>query len=387
MPEKKIPETKNKASAPIYDCLVVGAGISGLTAADHLQRSGWNVAVLDKARGAGGRMATRRKKVNPDWANPVWANPVWDHGAQYMTVRTPVAQALLDQWRANMPEPDYGQLQDWYNLAPSQDQHSVRWIGTRGMTTLPKYLAASLTTFFETRIVNIGLQSFSRAFLWELTADDGRQFRGQNIVLTMPVPQAVVLIEASQETLKDLGSAFNTTAFESMKSIQYDPCLAVLAELSSPSNIPPPGFVEFRDSPETANAPLAFLGDNYQKGISSAYTVTLHGSPEWSKAYFDAAETEITHQLIQAAAPWLDISQHNLSQVISTQLMRWRYSQVSKKNASTSFPEGFCTLSDEPGLLLAGDGFGGPRIEAAILSGLSAAKALTSTNKIPAIKV
>ncbi len=49
---------------------IIGAGITGLTAADHLVKSGREVHVFDKGRGAGGRIATRRTP-----------NGVFDHGA------------------------------------------------------------------------------------------------------------------------------------------------------------------------------------------------------------------------------------------------------------------------------------------------------------------
>ena len=45
---------------PDDSCIVVGAGISGLLAAHELRNAGWHVTVLDKGRGVGGRMATRR---------------------------------------------------------------------------------------------------------------------------------------------------------------------------------------------------------------------------------------------------------------------------------------------------------------------------------------
>ena len=43
-----------------YDIVVVGAGIAGLMASTYLSKAGYKVAVLEKSRGVGGRMATRR---------------------------------------------------------------------------------------------------------------------------------------------------------------------------------------------------------------------------------------------------------------------------------------------------------------------------------------
>lgn len=42
------------------ECIIVGGGISGLIIATLLQRRGMKVTVLDKGRGIGGRLATRR---------------------------------------------------------------------------------------------------------------------------------------------------------------------------------------------------------------------------------------------------------------------------------------------------------------------------------------
>ena len=57
-------------------CVVVGAGLSGLVAAQTLQQDGHEVLVLDKGRSVGGRLATRRI-----------GNATFDHGAQFFTVR------------------------------------------------------------------------------------------------------------------------------------------------------------------------------------------------------------------------------------------------------------------------------------------------------------
>jgi predicted NAD/FAD-dependent oxidoreductase len=61
--------------------VIVGAGLSGLVAANELQAAGVEVAVVDKARSPGGRLATRRI-----------GGATLDHGAQFFTVRTPAFQ-------------------------------------------------------------------------------------------------------------------------------------------------------------------------------------------------------------------------------------------------------------------------------------------------------
>ena len=68
-------------------CIVVGAGISGLLAASSLQREGWDVTVLDKSQGVGGRMATRRV-----------GGGTFDHGAQFFTVRGERFWELVEGW-------------------------------------------------------------------------------------------------------------------------------------------------------------------------------------------------------------------------------------------------------------------------------------------------
>ena len=82
------PSTGNP-KAEAKRCLIIGAGIAGLLAARTLQERGLQVTVLDKGRGVGGRMATRRI-----------GSAVFDHGAQFFTARDPRFQALVNSWLA-----------------------------------------------------------------------------------------------------------------------------------------------------------------------------------------------------------------------------------------------------------------------------------------------
>ena len=69
------------------NCLIIGAGMAGLLAGTFLQENGIDVTVLDKGRGVGGRMATRRLGEGRA-----------DHGAQFFTVRSEVFASWVDDW-------------------------------------------------------------------------------------------------------------------------------------------------------------------------------------------------------------------------------------------------------------------------------------------------
>ena len=59
----------------------------GLVAARELKEAGRDVIVLDKSRGVGGRMATRRI-----------GDAVLDHGAQFITSHGGEFQRLVTEW-------------------------------------------------------------------------------------------------------------------------------------------------------------------------------------------------------------------------------------------------------------------------------------------------
>ena len=71
--------------------IVVGAGISGCVCAWRLARAGHEVTLLEKGRGVGGRMATRRME-----------GARIDHGAQFFTARDPRMLELLSHWEKEM---------------------------------------------------------------------------------------------------------------------------------------------------------------------------------------------------------------------------------------------------------------------------------------------
>lgn len=317
------------------DVLILGAGISGLVAGITLRKAGHRVTLLEKARGVGGRMATRR-----------FGGGVFDHGAQFFTVRDPRFKTLVDKWEQT------GVVREWtrgfssLDGLPSSSSHP-RYQGAKGMNSAAKYLTHDLNVQLSTRATSISTDGYQ----WTAITEDNRQFNGNALILTPPVPQSLALLEAG-------GISLPTKESQNLEALLYDPCIAVLAILDGRSAVPSPGGVELE------SGPLRWLADNTQKGISPDRTaITLHASPEYSRQDFEAAPQSIADYLLRQASPWLS------GNILDWQVHKWRYSQPVH-----SYPERFLKVPGWMPIYFAGDAFGGPRVEGAVLSGLAAAE-------------
>jgi predicted NAD/FAD-dependent oxidoreductase len=327
----------DRATGRIPRVLVIGAGMSGLMAARALQDAGVAVQVVDKGRGVGGRLATRRGEEGE----------LFDHGAQYMTLRDGRLRRYLEQWL------DEKVVRPWATSFPSTDgrqpQESVtRYVGSKGMNGLAKWLARGLDIRTAIRIARIDRHGEE----WVAWSEDGQQsFRAEGLLITSPVGQTLDLLRESD-------IAPDPNLLEQLQAVAYDPCFAVMAVLEGGSGLKEPGGLFVNDS-----GPVAWIADNASKGISTRSTVTIHASGTWSREHFEDDREQVTQRIIQAAQPYLG------SPIIRHQIHRWKYSQPT-----VGFPGDCCVVrgGSQP-LVLAGDAFSGPRIEGGALSGLAAA--------------
>lgn len=321
-----------------WDVIVIGAGLSGLLAAGRLQSGGARVLVLDKGRGVGGRLATRRTDAG-----------VFDHGAQFFTAHDPGFRLQVEAWQAA------GIVKTWatgFALADGTQQRDgeTRFCGVTGMSSMAKHLAQGIDVRVQVNVVGLRTEDDG----WRVTTERGECFSGRALLLTPPVPQGLPLLATGDYPLPDRVRG-------GLSQIEYTPCLAVLAQLSGPSRIPEPGGLMFD------GGPVSWMADNQRKGVSSSAgaAVTIHAGPQFSRAHWETPESEVTAVLLDAAAPWLGTAP------IQTQLHRWRYSLPLRV-----YPERCVVVREPAPLAFAGDAFGGSGVEGAALSGLAAGAAL-----------
>jgi predicted NAD/FAD-dependent oxidoreductase len=306
--------------------LIIGAGIAGLILARRLVAAGETVVLLDKSRGVGGRMATKRLD-----------GAVFDQGAQFFTGRDPAVAALAAEWAAA------GLVRDWGG------GEYPRYVSPAGMTAVPKHLAEGLNLRREHKALAVRRTADG----WVVKVENRPPLAAARLVLTAPVPQALALLSAGDVALPPPLAA-------ELATLDYHPCLALLLALDGPAAVPPGGIAP-------ADGPLRWLADNTAKGVSPGpgSALTVHSTPEFARAHYQASETEVLALLGPALAPWLGGARPR-----TVALHRWRYSEPRHTFRAP------CLWLPEWQLGLAGDAFGGPKVGGAILSGLALAAAL-----------
>ncbi len=321
------------ATKQTTDVLVIGAGIAGLIAAGELRRAGRRVLVLDKGRGVGGRLASRRID-----------GATFDHGAQFITTRDPRFAAVLEQGRQK------GAMKEWCRgFAGGVDVHA-RWRGKPAMSAVAKHLAAGLDLHLETPVAALHRAGDQ----WRAETTTGRTFTADAVVLTPPVPQSLALLDSG-------GIILAPEMRTRLAAIEYERCLAIMAVLDGPSRIPPPGGFT------PADGPIAWIADNQLKGISAEPAVTIHATHAFSIEHWDRNRDESARALLNTAAQWLGAG------ITTFQVHGWRYSKPMRVD---QFP--CVVVSQSPPLVLAGDAFAAPRVEGAALSGWASAEAILS---------
>lgn len=263
---------------------IIGAGISGLTAAQHLLQAGYDLTIFEKSRGVGGRMATRRDRDGL----------TFDHGAQYFTARDPDFQAIVERW----------ENQQWVATWPlqgfaicRQGQFAVetapprRYVGTPGMTSIAKSINAELLEKNVSIHLNVRIARVTgRGHDFELINEQGELITGfAGVLLAIPAEQAADLLDADRADTNESDAAFART----LRAQAMHPCLATMAVLENDLPVDWEGcFIH--------DSFIRWAARNHTKPgrFPSPATLVLHAAPDWTAQHWDDPPAEIATEML-----------------------------------------------------------------------------------------
>ncbi|HEY9653317.1 MAG TPA: FAD-dependent oxidoreductase, partial [Coleofasciculaceae cyanobacterium] len=219
-------------------------------------------------------------------------------------------------------------------------------------------LATNLEIWLNRRVQSI---TPTTEATWHLTIDSTAEppkaLTAKAVVVAIPAPQAWMLLEPLALT------TLSPTFVERLCSVEFDPCISVMAGYSEKSVNKP----IWKACTLSNNPDLAWIGlDSSKRPNSKMPVFVLQSTAEFANRYletqdFNLAGQELLSHAAQILIPGLDTPDW-------FQVHRWRYAFPKSPlnqdclNAELSMP-----------LICCGDWCGGNRIESAMNSGLAAA--------------
>lgn len=333
---------------------VVGAGLSGLSAARELWRAGTEVTVFERGRGPGGRAARRRAEGFE-----------FDHGAQYFTARTPdfaaltedwVSRGVAAQWRPALATARGGALRP-------KTSSTTRYVGVPGMSALGRDLAADVDLHLGARVTGarvtdtrVARAGAGRGWMLSAARTDTSGGHPAEEETHGPFDALILACTPAQGLpLLDVEPAFADRA----RGLAFEPVWAVLLGFDRAPDIAAEGI--FID-----HAALSWAARNDAKpGRGGGPAWVLHASSGWSTGREEEPPERILAELPPAFEEATGV---RLPEPVYAAAHRWRYARPRR-----ALDAGFLWDAGHS-VGMCGDWCNGARVEGAFSSGLQLAR-------------
>ncbi len=228
------------------EVIIVGCGLSGIVLSRLLKKRGVESIILEKSKGVGGRIATRRIE-----------DLGFDHGAPYLRAD----QALLDLL-----------AEAGLETKSAVDPNGIYLRG--GLNQFTKALSVDLTIHREKKVLKLSGQEVG----WSVETEDGATYAGKKVILSAPLPQSLELLQRS-------GVPFHPK----LSAVAYHK--AILALVIAEASL----FDRYQNSSVATVLPMEGRG-LHPKG----YVVTA--TEEFSEKNFDLPDLELLEKILPPAS-------------------------------------------------------------------------------------
>ena len=318
---------------------IVGAGVAGLAAGRTLKQAGATVVLYDKARGVGGRLATRRVG---DFTFDTGATSVAPRGLGLERV---MLQELDQADLVEVVKPIYTHVNLRVSPGDAARNKVSRYTYRTGGNQLAKLLAEGL---------DVRLNSQVDTLKRENGAFEVEKERFDAVILTPPIPQASLLLWSLGES-------------RPVANARYRSCISIMLGFDAPTpEVPYHALVDVEQ-----RHPLTWLslesGKSPGRAPEGKCAMVLQMSPTFSQDRFQTDEDKIVHEVLDYIC---DLFGPGFEKPVAIDTKRWKYSQPETVAV-------FETVNrNHKGVILAGDGLSAGRVERAFESGLQAARLL-----------